>query len=1020
MSGGDDAEDRAAALAALREQLRDALGRKGLTRKDIVARSAVAGTPLGATTISQALNSSHPAPSWRTVTAVAGVLGADESTLGQLRELWLRTQPRPDAPRPPALTDTSTSTGPSTVRTAGPALLEVHQAPHAPPATDADPEAGATAGSTGAARAANPFLTPYLPRPHDDELERALGPALGGTASAFAVLTGDSSTGKTRALFEALHRLAPNRPLWRPTNAAALADLLDTGDLVPGAVLWLNESQRFLYGDRSEEAAAALRELLMTRTGITAVGTLWTLPYWEDLTRPAVDADPRSQVRALLQAPVTHRVPVPAGLTASERSRWERLADASGDRRMTRAVGAGAADGRVVQHLSGGPGLLAAYRMGPGAHFTHAEHALVTAAVAARQLGHYPPLSEELLTRAADAALPPHLRPAEPDWARDALTALTTGVRADGRRTDIRNTLTALVAVRATSGGAASYEPADYLHQSLLAAQDLPETTPALWDALTVCTTDAHALSVLSMEAQRRNFLKQAVILLRRAVVAGYPVSWTQLLMLTPQEVRARHDMALWMADNLASESLLTAIMQLWDLHGEGPDVTARLAARVVSRVDITNAEDVARLFGVLRELGHEKLLLDLDPGARVQPADGIGAYALLGRLVDEGYTEPAARLADRLLSHGTSLGNARASLALLRALHVCAHRPEEWEALSWQAAHHADLSDLHAALDLADELREAGRTKAACLLADRIAEAAEPEDTKGVASLMYELRCLGMTSACRRLAERAVPEVALEDPEAVGWLLDELHSAGLDDWADTMLDRDHLEDLVIGPVTATVLLLWSFQGIGREDLARRLVLSSMPLVQADEAEHTSEFLDALAVFGSRQELTDFARRAVEEVPLSCIPSVGFLIRSLRQHEQPEALDRLAARAIDAANPLAASSFLDLPRMLRERDLDAHAQALIERATGHPELADAITYTNLLKHLREAGEAEAADRFEATLPTTRGTAPAPPRTPHRARSPYGLETDGTPARPWTWHDLNPPPAHTAPPPRPGW
>ncbi|MGA5062740.1 hypothetical protein ACPB9E_03030 [Streptomyces exfoliatus] len=135
-----------------------------------------------------------------------------------------------------------------------------------------------------------------------------------------------------------------------------------------------NEAQRFLYGDRAEEAAAALRELLMTRTGVVAVGTLWTLPYWEDLIRPAVDADPRSQVRALLEAPVTHQIAVPGDLTAAERSQWERLARSSGDLRMTRAVQAGTGDGRVIQHLSGGPRLLAAYRMGPGAHFTHAEH----------------------------------------------------------------------------------------------------------------------------------------------------------------------------------------------------------------------------------------------------------------------------------------------------------------------------------------------------------------------------------------------------------------------------------------------------------------------------------------------------------------------------------------------------------------------------------------------------------------------------------------------------------------------
>ncbi|MEU9998525.1 hypothetical protein [Streptomyces sp. NPDC050848] len=69
----------------------------------------------------------------------------------------------------------------------------------------------------------------------------------------------------------------------------------------------------------------------------------------------------------------------------------------------------------------------------------------------------------------------------------------------------------------------------------------------------------------------------------------------------------------------------------------------------------------------------------------------------------------------------------------------------------------------------------------------------------------------------------------------------------------------------------------------------------------------------------------------------------------------------------------------------------------------HPHLAEAVADRDLLSHLRDAGEAEAAGR--ARVPASEPT--APPVEPRRRR-PYGLETDGTPASPWTWNDLNHP------------
>ncbi|KJY17037.1 hypothetical protein VR46_45035, partial [Streptomyces sp. NRRL S-444] len=119
--------------------------------------------------------------------------------------------------------------------------------------------------------------------------------------------------------------------------------------------------------------------------------------------------------------------------------------------------------GKVIQHLSGGPELLTAYRN--RSLFTPVEHALITAALDLRRLGHNQPIPTQLLAEAADGYLTVRTRPSEPDWAATTLDDLTRGYRSgDPRnRTDVRHTLTALTRHVTRSGTAPTFEPADYL-----------------------------------------------------------------------------------------------------------------------------------------------------------------------------------------------------------------------------------------------------------------------------------------------------------------------------------------------------------------------------------------------------------------------------------------------------------------------------------------------------------------------------------------------------------------------------
>jgi hypothetical protein len=115
-----------------------------------------------------------------------------------------------------------------------------------------------------------PALPVYVPREHDGELERVVAAAAEGS-SGIAVLVGGSSTGKTRACWEALGLLRDQKPgwrLWHPIDPsrpdAALRELPAIG---PRAVVWLNEAQFYLDapGGLSERVAAGLRNCCAIR-----------------------------------------------------------------------------------------------------------------------------------------------------------------------------------------------------------------------------------------------------------------------------------------------------------------------------------------------------------------------------------------------------------------------------------------------------------------------------------------------------------------------------------------------------------------------------------------------------------------------------------------------------------------------------------------------------------------------------------------------------------------------------------
>ncbi|MDX2760415.1 helix-turn-helix domain-containing protein [Streptomyces europaeiscabiei] len=403
-------------LSELGLRLRTLRAQRGLQVKGLVAQ-----TRLGRTTVSQALGG-KVVPSEATLVALARALNTEARPLLELRQdaVHGRGQDRQLRRRQPSTgrhaaghqaRDAARERPGRLVRELrDPFDLEVQRAIDVSGDDSSDPL---------------PVLPVYVEREHDALLHETVLGALEGR-SALVTLIGGSSTGKTRACWEAVQLLPDEWRLWHPIapshTDAVLAGLAEVGS---HTVLWLNEVQHYLLTSDpavGERVAAGLRELLRTpeRGPVLALATAHP-EDWARLTATSAPRDDYPQVRALLTgAGVRARIPDqficdPAVLEEAAQAD-PRVAEAS----------AVAIDGRLTQYLAGVPALLE--RVGLASQMARC---LVIAAVQLRRLGHGPMLPLPGLEATAASLTPDHIwnEHARPGWFESALEYLSAPCR---------------------------------------------------------------------------------------------------------------------------------------------------------------------------------------------------------------------------------------------------------------------------------------------------------------------------------------------------------------------------------------------------------------------------------------------------------------------------------------------------------------------------------------------------------------------------------------------------------------
>ncbi|MGY1969005.1 hypothetical protein ACW9HH_32625 [Nocardia gipuzkoensis] len=905
-------------------------------------------------------------------------------------------------------------------------------------------------------------LPPYVRRAHDDRLSEIVAAAAGGV-SAMAVLLGGSSTGKTRALWEALALLRERggwrvwRP-WYPTRHEELREGL--ARVGPRTVVWLNETQRYFDGmsaTERERTATALQSLLADgrRAPVLIVGSVWPEHY------TVLCRDPGSATRKLLSE-LAALIRVPLAFTGADLDAMRRASQK--DPRLAQAC-EGAAGGQITQYLAGGPELVERYENQVSA----AARVVIEVAMDAVRLGHRNLLSSALLRDAAVAAMDDDLwdRLGE-NWFEAALTE--AGQECKGARGPLTAVRTRTGPAR--SGGSAApvsgraerpepdtpmYQLADYLDQYGRRAR--AEVVPpfGFWAAV-ADHAGPDGQHMLARAAWARGLRRLAAQLWKSAAGHGHTRAAADLVTHLNEVFPGDRRAAGWVTARVAvddPDAVATLLQSLW---GAGAvRWRNKVARRAAARTAVDDPFAVRRL---LLELDQPRVLASR-AAAQTLVDDAAGVATLLDELNQSGMRRQARVLASRVAAQTLVDDAARMAELLeqsywsgmplqLRVSAACAEalallgetaavswlnkrldRPRTsraFELLAERAAAHCPVDNVYGVTRLLKILRMAGAGAQFELLAARAAASIVLDDSYAVENLLEELRAADAVEELQELASRAAAHTPL-DSSGMGGLLRALNQPGTTEQFAMLAARAGTDD----PSEAAVAV------VERQDThtATHSVV--------DDPVAAAELLQRMRFFRSTGPYAVLAERAAAHTCVDDPHAVARLLYELREAPTTGPFEVLASRA-------AAHTALDSPETVawllerfRFAGADEQVQTLLARdPAAHTAFDNPGWLARLLKELRAAGAEEQvqtllardlaahtvlgfeapADALLLTLrwlhaddqfDTLRDRLSANglfhlflrwvPDPTERFHLELGREPDGRPAQPWDWGDL---------------
>jgi tetratricopeptide (TPR) repeat protein len=720
-----------------------------------------------------------------------------------------------------------------------------------------------------------PPLPAYISREHDMRVGRLVARAT-AEQSALAVLVGDSSTGKTRACWEAVQALPDDWRLWYPI-APSPAEALLNGVLSvkPRTVVWLDEIESYLASPQlGEQVAAALRELLKdpTRGPVVVLGTAWP-EHWERLTLPPASGAPdrHREARMLLAG---HSVLVPRSF--DEPALLEARRAAHEDRRLAEALHR-VGDGRIVQYLSAAFALMERYTTAPAP-----AQAVIHAAMDARRIGCSGALPRTLLELAAVGYLTDEQWSAlREGWFDRTLSAL---------QQPCRGATSPLSLVRPRPGQAVHAEPhfrlADYLDHHGRSSRATGPAAASLWSALPDHAA-VNDLVGLAWEARNRGLFRYSFQLHLSADAAG--IEGTAWLAGDLMERAEQHQEALrWYQRAVESrdEDAYANLVELSEALGQKDEAVDQLTR-------LAEAKDELALSWVV----------ELTANSRSTDE----TISWLGGLADRGDAAAAREAGEKLQQHGR-LAEAlefyrRAALsgdalAIRQSVGMVWNADGPDRALAW-------LNELAqgGATDLmvtANTLAQAGRSVEALSFFKRAADAGH-DMAFGVGAELA-VKCEGLEQAATWLE----PFATAGRPFASAAYLEVLMEAERsDDALRWCLEPERRVDMAVLHTAAELLV-----ASGREDEALRWLGS---LAEQGHAFALWRMAGLFEQLGRVDEAVSCAKKLAKQGNTSALHLTAFLTT---RHANGEEAISLYRKAILAGEPFAIAEMVDLLKEL--------------------------------------------------------------------------------------------------------